>query len=124
MIDQITEPIAYAVVKWILSEMGGRRSGPPTAPVYAATVVFVMGDDAEVLPGWPARAEKLSILLQEVESLCDGSRRCKVDFLARDLARPFLHPGVELLIMEGPKVVATAEITEVTDEKVAPGPVE
>jgi hypothetical protein len=44
-----------------------------------------------------------------------GARLCKVDFLARDLARPFLDPGAILLIMEGPKVVATAVINEVVD---------
>ncbi len=47
--------------------------------------------------------------------LPSGARLCKIDFLARDLARPFVHPGAVLLIMEGPKVVATAVISDVLD---------
>ncbi len=113
MIEDIADPVALAVVTWVTLEMGGRASGPPAGPVYAATSVVVHGADAEVLPGWPATADQLSILLQEVESLPGGARICKVDFPARDLAVPFVQPGATLLIMEGPKVVATAVITHV-----------
>jgi hypothetical protein len=116
MIEDIADPVAQAVVTWVTAEMGGRASGPPVGPVYAATSVVVHGADAEVLPGWPATADQLSILLQEVESLPSGARICKVDFLARDLAGPFVRPGAILLIMEGPKVVATAVISEVLGE--------
>jgi hypothetical protein len=41
-------------------------------------------------------------------------------FLARDLALPFVDAGADLLIMEGPKVVAHAEIREVLDEHPVP----
>lgn len=107
MIEDITEPLAYALVSWVPAE-GGRRSGPPIAPVYVATCVFPLGGEAEVHPGWPGTAEQLSILVQQVEIEPDGRHLCKLDFLARDLARPFLMPDAELLILEGPKVVATA----------------
>ena len=115
MIEEFLKPIACAVVTWVPAEMGGRKSGPPSAPVYAATSVFILGGDSEVQPGWPQGADHLSILLKEVSMLPGGARLCKVDFLARDLARPFLDPGAILLIMEGPKVVATAVINEVVD---------
>ena len=115
MINRIAEPMAYADVRWVPPEAGGRRSGPPTAKVYAATASFVMGDDAEVHPGWPSGAQHLSILLQKANEMPGGPDRYKVDFLARELAWPLIHPGAELLVMEGPKIVANAEITDVAD---------
>src|ERR1700743_1087483 len=111
MIEEIKEPLAHAVVTWVAPEMGGRRSGPPSAPVYAATSVFVRGGDAEVQPGWPAGADQLSILVQRAETLPGGAWRCEIDFLARDLAAPLARPGAVLLIMEGPKVAAPAVVT-------------
>jgi hypothetical protein len=116
MIEQISAPVAHAVLTGVPAANGGRRSGPPTARVYAATCIFVMGGDREVLPDWPAGAEHFSILLEELEALPSGARLCKVDFLARDLARPYVHPGQPLLIMEGPRVVANAVITDVAEE--------
>jgi hypothetical protein len=74
-----------------------------------------MGDDAEVQPGWPSGAQHLSILLQRVSELAGESGTYKVDFLARELAWPLIHPGAELLIMEGPRIVANARITHVAD---------
>lgn len=120
MIKQIAEPVAVAVVRWLSPAQGGRRSGPPAAPVYAATCVFAMGGDREVYPDWPKGADHFSILLEEVERLPDDGRVCKVDFLARDLALRFVHAGAGLLIMEGPKVVAHAEIREVFGEHRVP----
>jgi hypothetical protein len=113
MIQTITDPVAFAEVSWLTAEEGGRKSGPPTAPVYAATCVFPLGHDAEVQPGWPAAGDALSILLEAVNTAADGSGTYKVDFLARDLARPYLHRGTEVLVMEGPTVVARAVIGEV-----------
>ncbi|MEC4571608.1 hypothetical protein [Streptomyces virginiae] len=113
MMKKIKDPAAEAVVSWRSAEEGGRRSGPPTAPVYAATAVFVHGDDRDLQPGWPSSANHLSILLEETSVCEDGSRVCKVDFLVRDLATPHLLPGGEILVMEGPRVVASALITAV-----------
>lgn len=115
MMRAIDDPVAIADVTWLSPEEGGRKSGPPTAQVYAATCVFPLGDDATVVPGWPAAGDALSILLQQVDTDSTGVAVCKVDFLARDLARPFLVSGAPLLIMEGPAVVARATIREVTD---------
>lgn len=66
MIQDLTHALAYAAVSWLPPDQGGRRSGPPTDTVYAATCVFAQGDDASILPGWPSTADHLSILLQEV----------------------------------------------------------
>ncbi|MCZ3386476.1 MAG: hypothetical protein LH630_05830 [Actinomycetia bacterium] len=115
MIEAIEDPMAFARVAWLTAEEGGRKSGPPTAPVYAATCVFPLGGDSEVQPGWPAAGDALSILLQAAPTGGKGPGTYKVDFLARDLARQFLHVGAEVLVMEGPAVVARAVILEVTD---------
>jgi hypothetical protein len=112
MIRRIEEPMARAAMSWLTAEEGGRKIGPPTAPVYAATCVFPLGDDARLHPGWPAAGDALSILLEAIETSEDGLGVYKVDFLARDLARPFLHPGAEVLVMEGPRVVARGRIIE------------
>ncbi|WIX93508.1 hypothetical protein [Amycolatopsis sp. DG1A-15b] len=111
--EKIETPLAEAVVRWVTAEEGGRKSGPPTAPVYMATSVFVLGGDAELQPGWPASATQLSILLQPVELLGDGRSRCLVGFLVPELALPNLHVGAEILVLEGPRTVASARIEDV-----------
>jgi hypothetical protein len=113
MMEKIEKPVAEALVRWRTTEEGGRRSGPPTAPVYMATAVFIRSNDTEVQPGWPASADQLSILLEETEQLHDGRRRCLVGFLVPDLARPHQHPGAELLVMEGSRTVASASLDAV-----------
>lgn len=115
MIETIENPMAIAQVSWLTAEEGGRQTGPPTARVYAATCVFPLGHDAEVHPGWPAAGDALSILLEAVDGPGDRSGTYKVDFLARDLARTYLHTGADVLVMEGPTVVAKAIIRQVTE---------
>jgi len=68
-------------------------------------------------PGWPAASEQLSILLQREACLPGGFWLCKLDFLVREPAMPFTRPGAVFLIMEGPKVVAGAVITDVLPKK-------
>jgi hypothetical protein len=64
------------------------------------------------VPGWLGARDAASILLQQVGLVTDGTAICKIDFLARDLARPFLHSGAPVLVMEGPTIVARATILE------------
>ena len=87
---------------------GGKLSGPPSGPVYAATAVAVMGNDAEVLPGWPASAPQFSVVLEfdtpPLEAVWSPARvRPLVDGAPGTEA---LVPGAELLVMEGPRDVA------------------
>jgi|SRR5215470_11997073 len=113
MIDEIREPLALASVRWVPPTQGGRSSGSPTARVYAATAVFRLGNDEELVPGWPATADHISILLQKVGTLPTGEDLSRVGFLAPDLARPYVKTGAELVILEGPKVVANAIVREI-----------
>jgi hypothetical protein len=116
MITSIESPLALARVRWRTFEEGGRRSGPPTAPVYAATCVFPLGHDGEVQPGWPGSADQLSVLLQHADADADAAYRLyRVGFLAPDLARPFLRPDARMLVLEGPKVVADGIVEAVFD---------
>lgn len=111
--EKIENPVAEAVVVWRTAGEGGRRSGPPTAPVYMATAVFVHGGDVEVQPDWPAGADQLSILLQETARLDNDRRRCLVGFLVPEMALPHLRPGAELLVLEGPRTAASVRIETV-----------
>src|SRR5690606_4782882 len=54
MLENIENPLALATVTWLPPEQGGRRSGPPSAPVYASTTTFRTGDAVESDPGWTA----------------------------------------------------------------------
>lgn len=110
---EIENPVAGAVVRWRSPEQGGRLSGPPTVPVYMATAVFVLGDDSDVQPGWPASAEQLSILLRKTGELDDGRWECLVGFLVPELARPHVHAGAQLIVLEGPRTVAPAQVSAV-----------
>ncbi|NED11344.1 hypothetical protein [Streptomyces sp. SID9124] len=108
--QKIADPAGEGVVVWLTRREGGRQSGPPTAPVYMATAVFVQGSEEEVRPGWSASADQLSILLQETERLDEGHRRCLVGFLVPELAAPHMRPGAELVVLEGPRTVARLRI--------------
>jgi hypothetical protein len=81
-----------------------------------ATAVFCLGGEAETVPGWPDSAEQLSILVQPLDRRDDGADVSLIGFLFPDLARPHLHPGAELLILEGPKTVAKATIRDLIEE--------
>ncbi len=116
-LEKIESPVAEGVVVWRTHAEGGRRSGPPTAPVYMATAVFVQGGEAEIQPDWPVSADQLSILLQETERLDDDHRRCLVGFLVPELALAHLHPGTELLVLEGPRTVAQLRIESVLGQE-------
>lgn len=87
---------------------GGKLSGPPTGPTYAATAVAVLGGDAEIMPGWPASAPQFSVVFEfdlppteaewsptRIRPLVEGAPGTEA-----------LTPGAELLVMEGPRDVA------------------
>jgi hypothetical protein len=76
--ENIRDPLVHAKVMWVTVGMGGRSSGPPSAPVYTATSVLVHGGDAAVHPGWPLGADQLSILVQMTATLPDGAWLCKL----------------------------------------------
>ena len=110
--ERILDPVAEAVVCWRTADEGGRQSGPPTAPVYTATSVFVLGGDSDLQPDWPWTADpKLSIWVERVAVRDDGCWLCKIDFPVRDLAVPYIVAEGEFLIMEGPTIAAHARFT-------------
>ncbi|GAA2787814.1 hypothetical protein [Crossiella cryophila] len=111
--QRIERPLAQALVRWLTAAEGGRQSGPPTATVYRSTASFQSERDPLDQPRPPTEAH--TVLLQETECLPDGRRRCLVGFLAPDLMRPHLRAGARLLVLEGPRTVATADIEVVLD---------
>ncbi|WIM95170.1 hypothetical protein ACTOB_007244 [Actinoplanes oblitus] len=104
MIDRIEEPAAVVSVRWLSAAEGGRRSGPPSAPVYAATCAFLAGDGT---------SEVLSILMEQFGPEDGGERRARIGFLAPEIAAPYLTVGRRILIQEGARVVGHALIREV-----------
>jgi hypothetical protein len=114
--EHIDDPVAEAVVYWRTAAEGGRLSGPLPGPMHRPTTVFVLGGESEVLHGWPWTADPtLTTMVERTAIRDDGSWLCKIDFLARDLASPYLGSGAEFLLMEGSRVVATARFTTIYD---------
>ncbi|WP_432175644.1 hypothetical protein [Streptomyces sp. Tue6028] len=56
--------------------------------------------------------DPLSVLVQRIDILPDGSGLASIGFLVPDLAGPHQRIGTEILIAEGPKVVERAVIRE------------
>ena len=122
MIENIQNPVARASVTWLPASAGGRSSGPPTAPVYAANCTFPLGGERETVPGWPATAEKFSVFIQRIGDGAGGAWFCNLDFMSPDLVATYLSPGAPMLVMEGPSVVGEATITEVLDVSTSSSP--
>lgn len=114
---RLDEPLALAHVSWRSPGDGGRVAGPPPGPFFAATAVFVRGDDEQVVPDWPAGGEHFSVMLDYIDEVEDGEVDVKVDFIARHLVADLVHPDARFLVMEGRRPVAEACITKVFDER-------
>jgi hypothetical protein len=116
MIESIESPVASAVVRWRSPEVGGRKSGPPSAPVYAANCSF-----PDALPENSAESgvgSIYSIFIQKVHDLPDGQWLCNLDFIAKALVAKYLLPGSPMLVMEGPvDVVGDAVVVEVFSDR-------
>jgi hypothetical protein len=118
---EIDKPDAFVDLVWVPAGQGGRTTGPPTAPVYQSTAVFEPPDERERVPDWPTKANAVSILVQRLGLGDADVEQAKIAFIAPDLARPLLHPGGKLLVMEGPKVVAELTVREVLPGSAATG---
>ena len=111
----IDDPVALAVVEWLSPQAGGEPNGPPRWP-YAAGCEF-LSEDMHLYPG---HRENLGVpftfSLEPVELISDTIWRVKMDLLARESALPCLWEGRQMVIREGPHVVAVAVITAVLVE--------
>jgi hypothetical protein len=105
----VTDPVALARVRWLEQD---RRPSPGST--MGATAVFVLGDDGEVIPGWPATGQHFSVLLTFTDSPSTGDgAEAKVDFLDREAVADYLHKNASFLVMAGPKPIGEARITAV-----------
>lgn len=109
--------MALARVRWFPESEGGRPA-PPPGPTYAATAVFVLGSDAELVPDWPASGEHFSVMVDFDDLSPAGLDPVKIDFMARSLVGHRLVVGSTFLVMEGRKAVAEAYVTEVFDDEI------
>lgn len=106
MIGDSFERVASGTIRWLTPEEGGRQA-PPPGPVYAATARF----DPELPNG------DVSIVLRYRDSVPATTLERAVDigFLAPDLVRDRLRPGLLLWVTEGPHKVATCRVEDVED---------
>lgn len=95
-----------ASLRWRTAAEGGRTSGPPQGLTYYPTVVFALGQDAEVLPGWPATGEHFSVAVRFSVPPTDGQGQAYVRFLVPEAAAEEVSVGARFFVMEGPRVVA------------------
>jgi len=105
---KVTDPMAIARIRWL----DGDRHPPPGATI-GATAVFSLGDDAQVIPGWPASGEHFSVLLEFLDTPANaGDINAKVDFLDRDAVIDKIREGTTFIVMAGPKPIAEANIID------------
>lgn len=112
MTRHIVDPVALAHIRWRSPAEGG-RSGPPLGPFFAATAVFVHGDDEQVIPDWPAGGEHFSVMLDYIGNIENNEVDAKIDFIARELVADEIRPAAQFIVMEGHRPVADAQIIEV-----------
>jgi len=112
---RIDRPMASARVHWLPEVQGGRQA-PPPGPTYASTAVFVLGGDAELVPGRPEGGEHFSVMIEFERLDSRGECLAKVEFMSRDLVGDRLAVGARFLVMEGRKRVAEACVVEVFED--------
>jgi hypothetical protein len=104
---EVSNPVAIARIRWL-----DPARHPAPGSTMGATAVFVLGNDAEVIPRWPAAGKHFSILLTFTDALIGTEEtEAKVDFLDREAVANYLREGATLLIMAGPQPIAEAQIT-------------
>jgi hypothetical protein len=107
----IGEPLAEALITWLPPEQGGRRNGPPLAPVYAATTAFADAGPGAPHEQWELGPHDLSILIEALDPPVDGVHLARIGFLAPDLAAPRVAQHDYFVVYEGPHRVATGKFT-------------
>ena len=81
--------------------------------MYTATMAFKPDPDAA--PGWQLAADPFLSISVKRPDVCGNLEEelVTIGFLAPDLARPYLHPKAQFVIMEGPTIVAEASVEDV-----------
>jgi hypothetical protein len=105
MPEVMAGPVATARVRWLAP-----RRLPAQGSTMWATAVFVLGNDPEVIPGWPATGEHFSVSLTFTD-LSAQEAEATIDFVNRELVADCLHEKAVFLVMAGPQPIAEARIT-------------
>lgn len=107
-------------VRWLPLSRSVGRPVSPSAPSYSPTAVFVLGGEAEIIPGWPSTGEHFSLEIELGNPDLTGRVPARFRFLAPELVGDYLTPGAAFMVMEGPRPVGEAEVITVAgaaDEK-------
>lgn len=108
MIGASFERIASGEIRWLARQEGGRQA-PPLGPFYAATARFD--------PGLPAGDASVVFRYRDSVPATTLVRAVDIGFLAPDLVRDRLKPGLLFSVMEGPRHVAVCSVDDVTDSE-------
>ena len=97
------ETHAIAKVIWRTEEEIGKSMPPPGSTSWAATARFVEDDEHDLF----------SVVLYYLAN--HSLREANLHFFAPALVLPRLQVGSRLFITDGPKIIADAEILEVSE---------
>jgi hypothetical protein len=94
------------MIEWMSAEQGGRSSGPPIGPDYAAPAKFLAHADAWILEAW-------DLLVHQVECV-GGSDKwlADVQFRVNEAPHEWIVPNAEFELYEGKRRVATGVILD------------
>jgi hypothetical protein len=98
--------IKRAIIDWISSEEGGRRSGPPFGPDYAAPAKFMEHADAWLLGSWDLLVHQVELLGGPNKWLAD------VQFRRDEAPHDWLIPDAVFELYEGKRCVARGTIAD------------
>lgn len=93
-----------AVIEWISPEEGGRRSGAPSGPDYAAPAKFLAHADDWLLDAWDLLVHKVEFVEEPNKWLAD------VQFRVDGAPYQWLTPAARFELYEGKRRVATGII--------------
>jgi len=97
-------PTMRATIDWIPPEEGGRRSGPPSGPDYAAPAKFTEHADAWLIEAW-------DLLVHQVECLGGPNKwLADVQFRVDEAPHAWLMPHAVFELYEGRRCVAKGTI--------------
>ena len=96
--------VKTAVIEWLPAEQGGRRTGPPAGPQYAAPARFLAHSDMWLVADWDLVLEKIDYLGGTDKWLAN------VHFRVAEAPHQWLEDGAKFELYEGKRCVAQGQI--------------
>jgi hypothetical protein len=97
-----------AIIEWVPTEQGGRRSGAPFGPDYAAPAKFLAHADTWQLGAWDLLVHKVDCLGEPDRWLAD------IRFRVDEAPHHWLIPQAAFELYEGKRCVARGRVSDQT----------